>query len=503
MPSKHARFISQLRLAFFILGLLFACPSFVPAQELSQTRPNVLFIAVDDLRPELNCYGAEHIHSPNIDRLAGQGILFENAYCMVPTCGASRASLMTGLRPSPRRFTNYLARADKDAPEAVPLHKLFLDAGYQTISLGKVFHHSNDHADGWSEPPWDSEKEQYQLSEQYLADVAEHKQQFPKKKRHRGMPFESADVPEEHYPDADCAARAVRYLEQFAKTKETKDAKAANKEKEQNFFLAVGFLKPHLPFNAPKKYWDLYDPTKISLPDNYYPPKDAPKIALHNSGELRSYAGIHPSAPVDAATGQSLIHGYYACVSFIDAQVGLLLDALEDTGLAENTVIVLWGDHGWQLGEHGMWNKHSCFETSMHTPMIVVTPASRRPASPGKSGARAAGIVEFIDIYPTLCELTGIRIPAHVQGESFMRLLQNPASAGKQFAVGRFKTGETIRDAQFRYSEYPQGKGERPQLAGQMVYDHRVDPGENFNQMGKLPEEVARLSRKLHELQGK
>jgi len=479
--ERESRMRRVLSGVILVCGLM-ASP-FVAAQSDNESRPNVLFIAVDDLRPQLNCYGRTMMQTPHIDQLAARGVLFERAYCMVPTCGASRAALMTSVRPTPDRFRNYLTWAEKDAPDAVPINSHFRRNEYTTISLGKVFHHRADCVEGWSEPPWRSKKSSYQKMEQFRKDVAAHRRQYPGKSRHRGAPFEAAPAPDADYPDADCATRATEYLERFAK------------EPSQPFFLAVGFLKPHLPFNAPQQYWDLYEHEAIQLPDNYHAPRDAPKAALHNSGELRAYAGIHPNRPVDEATARNLIHGYYACVSFIDAQVGRLMDSLDELGLAENTVVVLWGDHGWQLGEHGMWNKHSCFETSMHAPLIVVAPQS----TGARRGSRVSALTEFIDIYPSLCELCDLPIPAHVQGTSFVGLLRDPEAEWKEFAVGRFQSGDTIRSATHRYSEYSSRSGS---VTDRMLYDHTLDPAENINIAGDASagDTIRQLSNSLSDI---
>jgi iduronate 2-sulfatase len=262
--------------------------------------PNVLFISVDDLRPELACYGKQHIHSPNIDQLAKNGVLFERAYCMVPTCGASRASLMTGIRPARNRFVNYLTWAEKDAPGITTFNTQFRKSGYYTVSLGKIFHHPEDNAKGWSEPawipkriPWYRQPENDEL----------HKKRQKQGKRKRGPAWESAEVPDNAYADGVLAERAIADLRRL-------------KTNNQPFFLAVGFFKPHLPFIAPKKYWDLYDREKIQLPDNYRVPKDAPKESIHTSGELRAYSGIPAKGPVSDETARNLIHGYYACVRY-------------------------------------------------------------------------------------------------------------------------------------------------------------------------------------------
>lgn len=453
---------------------------------LQAEKPNVLFIAVDDLRPQLHCYGKTFMHSPNIDRLAGEGVLFERAYCMVPTCGASRASLMTSVRPSPNRFKSYLAWAEKEAPGALPLNQCFLNAGYTTISLGKVFHHSTDCDDGWSEPAWRSRKPGYLDGERQRRSVRENKKSWPNKKKHNGAPFESTETQDAEHRDGDCALRAMEYLDDFAENKD------------QPFFLAVGFLKPHLPFNAPKKYWDLYDRESIDLPDNYYPPARAPKGAVHNSGELRAYAGIHPKNPVDRETARAMIHGYYACVSFVDAQVGLLLDKLDQCGLTENTIVCLWGDHGWQLGEHGMWNKHSCFETSMHAPLIIRAGKNVAPEIP--QGSRFSGLVEFVDIYPTLCDLAGLPVPDHCQGESMRSIMSDPHADWKKFAVGRFQNGDTIRSDRYRYSQYRDRQGEK---TGEMLYDHQVDAAENTNVAADNPGVLAEIAPKLEQIKGR
>jgi len=424
--------------------------------------PNVLFIAVDDLRPQLNSYGKKFMHTPRIDRLAERGVLFERAYCMVPTCGASRAALMTGLRPSPDRFVNYLTWAERDAPGVTTLNSQFKNHGYTTISLGKIFHHPEDNVNGWSEPPWRSALNDYKNGAVQAKAIAEHRRKYPERQTVRGEPFEAGDADDEEYRDGEAATRAIGYLRKFSQ------------QPEKPFFLAVGFHKPHLPFLAPKKYWDLYDSDEIDIPDNYWAPKDAPQIALHTSGELRNYASIPPEGPVDRPTARRLIHGYYACVSFIDAQIGRLMDSLDELGLADNTVVVLWGDHGWQLGEHGMWNKHSCFETSMHAPLIIAAPN----AGEVRPGTRVGALTEFIDIYPTLTELAGLPAPKHLQGRSLVALMKNPAAAWKQYAIGRYRQGDTIRSDRYRFSEYSNSGGE---VVARMLYDHRSDAAENSN----------------------
>ena len=439
-----------------------------------QAAPNVLFIAVDDLRPELGCYGRTQIHSPAMDSLAAGGTVFERAYCMVPTCGASRAALMTGLRPAHNRFVNYLAWAERDAPGKVTLNTHFKNHGYRTLSLGKIFHHAADQVDGWSEKPWrPSGRGHYALPE----NQRRHRENSQKQsKPTRGPAVESADVADDTYADGRLANEAIRLLNDLGKS-------------ETPFFLAVGFYKPHLPFVAPQRYWDLYEREDIRVPANYFPPEGAPPGAVHAFGELRAYHGIPNTGILNREQARELIHGYYACVSYTDAQIGRILAALEEQGLDDDTIVVLWGDHGWNLGEHTMWCKHSTFESSMHAPLIV-----RAPGFP--AGHSTAALTEFIDIYPSLCELAGLPLPEHLHGRSFVPLLREPDLAWKSAAIGRYRNGDTIRTDRYRFTQYGSPK---TGLQGRMLYDHRKDPGENRNVSGEsaYQETVTRLFKDL------
>ncbi|TWU07455.1 Choline-sulfatase [Stieleria varia] len=468
--SSYVAFLFAIAMATFLLPRCLA--------EEPQNRPNVLFIAVDDLRPELNCYGKSHIHSPNIDRLASSGMLFQRSYCMVPTCGASRSSLMTGLRPTKNRFVNYLTRADKDAPGITTLNTHFKNNGYHTVSNGKVFHHTDDNVGGWSEAPWRPNAKSYQLAENQKLQGRKN----AKGKLLRGPAFEAATEDDEQYADGMTAAKTIDDLRRLSK-------------QDQPFFLAVGFMKPHLPFVAPQKYWNLYDRNQIQLPANYKVPKDAPAEAIHSSGELRAYHGIPPQGPVSDETALSMIHGYYACVSFTDAQVGRVLSELDQLGLRDNTIVVLWGDHGWNLGDHTLWCKHSCFESSMHAPLIV-----RAPGIQG--GTKTNALTEFIDIYPTLCDLTGLEKPSHLAGRSFTPLLHDPDMPWKSAAIGRFQSGDTIRTDRYRFSEYTTRDGKQ---TARMLYDHEADPLENINvaEQSSLTNEVDKLTTRLENEKGK
>jgi iduronate 2-sulfatase len=442
-------------------------------------KPNVLFIAVDDLRPELGCYGQSMMKTPNIDRLASQGIVFDRAYCNVPVCGASRASLMTGLRPTATRFLTYTTWAEQDAPGITPLHTHFKQHGYYTISNGKVLHQREDHANGWSEAVWRPRGTGfYVLPENIRLNLSRGK----KDGRQRGPATEAADRPDEKYDDYETATKSIADLRKLAK-------------QDEPFFLAVGFYKPHLPFVAPQKYWDLYDPAKITLPQVKGRPQDAPPQAMHTSGELRAYSDIPPMGPLDEETARRLIHGYFACISFTDAQIGRLLNELEKLGLADDTIVVLWGDHGWNLGEHGMWCKHCCFETSMRVPLIVKAPQVG-------GGKKTAGLTEFVDIYPSLCELAGLPLPEHLHGRSFAPLLKNPELPWKPEAIGRFGLGDTIRTATHRFTEYTQPTGK---FIANMLYDHTTDPHEsvNLSPRKEQAELVSQLTQRLHAGKGR
>lgn len=449
-------------------------------------RPNILFIAVDDLRPQLGCYGQSQVKSPHLDRLAAQGVLFERAYCMVPTCGASRASLMTSIRPAPKRFVTHLAWAEQEAPGLITLNTHLRRNGYFTVSNGKVFHHPTDSAEGWSEAAWRPGQPAAGLPPPVAKGGAKKKAGQAEAKDEdgntRGVPYEISARSDDELGDGQIALKTIADLRRL-------------KAKGQPFFLAAGFFKPHLPFIAPQKYWDLYPPGTIRLPSNYHPPKDAPAEAIHTFGELRAYSGVPKTGPLSDDLAVALIRGYHACVSFTDAQIGRVLAELDRLDLAKNTIVVVWGDHGWNLGEHTLWCKHCCFETSMRVPLIV-----RVPGVPG--GVRTAGLTELIDLYPTLSELAGLPIPSHVQGRSFVPLLKNPSLPWKDQAIGRFMSGDTIRTTSHRFTEY--SNAQRGPFA-RMLYDHRSDPGENTNLAGQASAAtvVADLTARLRAGKGK
>lgn len=421
-------------------------------------QPNVLFIMADDLRPELGCYGVKEIKTPNIDRLAASSVLFQNAYCNVPVSGASRASLLTGVYPCyPNRFMAFDAWASKDYPSAVPISRWFTDHGYYTISNGKIFHNIKDHDDSWSEYPWRVNPEGYGAD---WADYNKWEIWMNKEsgntinpKTMRGPFCESADVPDTAYDDGKGAIRTILDLHRL-------------KKKGKPFFLACGFWRPHLPFNAPQKYWDLYKRDEIPLAGNQYLPSGLPK-KVTGSREIFSYARVENTT--DEAFQREAKHGYYACVSYIDAQIGLILDALEELELDKNTIVVLVGDHGWALGEHTFWGKHTLMDKATHVPLIIKAPGMK----PGKSKS----LVQFVDLYPTLCELTGLPEPENqLQGKSVVPVLKNPRSSVHNQVYIQWAGGDNVVDGRYSYTQWLTKAG-----GDFMLFDHKQDKAENHN----------------------
>lgn len=436
-----------------------AClPGSVRAEKTICQRPNVLLLIADDLRPELGCYGVSQIRTPNIDRLAAGGVLFENAYCNVPVSGASRASLLTGVYPRyPDRFVAFDAWASRDAPDAIPVSQWFTDHGYHTVSNGKVFHNLRDHNSTWSEYPWRVHPEgygkdwaEYNKWEVWMND-ASGRTIHPKTMR--GPFCEAAEVPDSAYDDGKGALKTVADLERLRNTG-------------QPFFIACGFWRPHLPFNAPKKYWDLYRRENIPLADNRFRPEGLPK-QVQGSREIFAYARVKDTD--DEAFQREAKHGYYASVSYVDAQVGLILNALDSLGLADNTIVVLLGDHGWHLGEHTFWGKHNLMDRATRVPLIVRVPGIK----PGKVRYTA----EFVDLYPTLCELCGLDEPhGQLDGRSLVPSLHGNRETTGKHAYIQWEGGDNAVNERYNYAEWPErGSNAR------MLFDHKTDPQENRN----------------------
>ncbi|WP_136482899.1 sulfatase [Cognatitamlana onchidii] len=458
---------------FIIIFTVVSCRNEKTKSEVSQeNKPkNILFIAVDDLRPELNFYGANHIKSPNLDKLAGESLVFNRAYCNVPVCGASRASLMTGARPTRHRFLDAKTQKDKDFKEAVSLPMLLKQNGYATISNGKIYHHKTDDKNAWDEM-WQADA---------LWSYALPESQEIRSKTKRGLPFEVAEVHDSVYRDGKLALKVIKDLQKL-------------KENKQPFFLTMGLMKPHLPFTAPKKYWDLYDRASIELPESYVQPESTPKQAFHKYGELRNYENIPKKDHLPEDLAKELIHGYYACVSYIDAQIGLVLDELRRLELDDDTIVILWGDHGWNLGDHKLWCKHVTFETALRTPLVIKVPGKT-------SGQHTEAITEYIDIYPSLAELIGLDIPETVDGKSFVPLIEGQ-SQEKDWAVSKFKDAVTLIKGDLFYTEWIKDDG----IAyAKMLFDHKTDPLEldNLAEKPEYQEQVQVLAKALREKWGK
>jgi iduronate 2-sulfatase len=443
-------------------------------------KPNVLFICVDDLKPLLGCYGDKHIKSPNIDRLAQRGMLFECAYCNQAVCAPSRNSLLTGIRPTTSGIYDLGTNFRVSSPDTVTLPQHFMQHGYRTEGLGKIFHvgHGN-HEDpqSWSVPPFGGKSIFYALPESHdPSGLTREEALFANQSaagKPRGAPYESADVPDNTYPDGQIADEAVRRLR-------------AARERSVPFLLAIGFLKPHLPFCAPKKYWDLYRRDSFHVPELRTPPEGAPSYAPTTWGEVRNYSDIPDVGPLDDEKGRALIHGYHAAVSFVDAQIGRIIDELDRLQFSTNTIIVLWGDHGWHLGDHGMWSKHTNYEEATHIPLLIVA------AGVAKPGTRSRALVETVDLYPTLCELAALPQPHNLQpleGKSLVAVLKQPAAKNKDAIFHVFPRnrrrdgailGRAVRTERYRLVEWKK-PGEPSSTADFELYDYQIDPLETKN----------------------
>ena len=452
-------------------------------------KPNVLLICVDDLKPILGCYGDKTVKSPNIDRLAARSVLIERAYCNQAVCSPSRNSLLVGLRPQTLGIYDLGTNFRRSRPAAVTLPQQFRQHGWRTEALGKIFHvgHGNtEDPASWSQPHWKANVVAYALPESQAKEGLTREEALfankPAKDLPRGAAYEAADVPDNTYPDGALADEAIRRLQ------------TATQKPNEPFFLAVGFVKPHLPFVAPQKYWDLYDRAAFKLAEVRTPPVGAPSYAPQFGGELRQYNGIPESGPLADDLQRTLIHGYHAAISYMDAQLGRVLNELDRLGLTQNTIIVLWGDHGWHLGDHGIWCKHTNYEQATRIPLMISAPGA-------KSGTRSSALAETVDIYPTLCELAGIPAPEGLDGRSFAPTLRDPAVPTKDHTIhvyprtGPNKTpliGRAIRTARYRLVEWKK-IGAPAESAELELYDYESDPLETKNVAADQPTIVAEL----------
>ena len=477
--------------------------------------PNILFIAVDDLKPALGCYGDSRAITPHIDGLADKGLVLQNAHCQQAVCGPSRASILTGLLPDRTGVRDLETRMRDVHPDVLTLPQHFKNSGYFTRSMGKIF--DGRSCDGWDTqdiPSWSVPHSGAKGTRclGHYADGAAFR--AVEEARRSGTWDESkigtilalkkigyfpstemADVPDDGYDDGALAKLAAGTLEDLAK-------------KQEPFFLAVGFARPHLPFVAPKKYWDLYDRNKIGLAPFRDHADGAPAFSYHPSGELRGYSDI-PAVPgngtpppLSEEKQRELIHGYYAATSYVDAQIGVVLDKLSELGLADNTIVVLWGDHGWHLGDHGLWCKHSVLEQATRSPLIFRWPqrsdAKRVSTSP----------VEFVDVFPTLADMAGLKIPPGLDGRSLVPLFDDAGTLEHLPARSQFQRklkndapamGYSIRSGRHRWTEWRQTNYAENDYSGPVVatelYDYETDPLETKNLAGKP--ETAEIEREL------
>jgi iduronate 2-sulfatase len=456
---------------------------------------NVLFVAVDDLRPELGCYGSELAKSPHIDRLAAGGVTFTRAYCQQAVCNPSRASLMTGLRPDTIRVWDLRTDFRKTTPNAVTLTQQFMAHGYHTVGIGKIFHNNIQDPPSWSEPklniegyPFDPDAVyRLQANVDWLEKRKARIRAKGNQKRFidrfgqwylKHVATEEADIPDDGYFDGAQTTVAIDRLDGLASG-------------DKPFFMAVGYYRPHLPFNVPKRYWDLYDRDSIPLAANRSIPKGAPVMAVNTAREIRGYTDFKPmprphEGSMSDDQARLLRHGYLASVSYIDAQVGRLMAALDRLGLSDNTIVVLWGDHGWKLGEHNSWCKMTNYEIDTRVPLIIRAPGA------GENGKACARLVEFVDVYPTLCELTDIPVRPELEGVSFKPLLTDASRPWKSAVFSQFLRngiwmapdgipymGHAIRTERYRYVEWQNWKSR--EHAAQELYDLQSDPQETVN----------------------
>lgn len=471
------------------------------AQADEKERPNILLLLVDDLKPAIGAYGDPTAKTPHLDALAARGMRFDAAYCNQAVCAPSRFTLMLGSHSSSTGLYGLGSELREAIPNAVTLPQFFeKEGGYRTESLGKIFHvgHGNngdpesfsvphfkekviEYVDPASTPGGELTREEAYFTNRKLDSI----NSLP-----RGAAFESPDVEDTAYADGRVAEETQKRLA-AAKERREKDGTP--------FLIAAGFARPHLPFSAPKRYWDLYDPETLPMPVNENLPEGSPKVAGKRGGEIRNYFPVpdkkDPAAIPDEVKRQ-LIHGYYASTSYVDAQIGKVMRSLDELGLAENTIIVLWGDHGFHLGDLGIWTKHTNYEQANRIPLIFVAPGVTRP------GAVTGQLAESVDVFPTLAELAGLPAPdgpQPIDGISLLPVLRDPASRVRDHAFHVFpkgKMGRAIRTNRYRYVEW-KTPGDTPDKAEIELFDYASDPLETKNLAAELPGVVAELAATL------
>lgn len=452
---------------FLKTKLLLVC-CFLTVNAFAQSkekRPNILFIAVDDLKPTIGAWGDNYAITPNIDKLVKIGTSFLNNHCQQALCAPTRASLLTGLRPDRTKVIDLVTNPRNVIPNMLSLPQHFKNNNYETVAFGKIFHAAPIAVSPGHDPiswsiPYESSKLPY-----YIGDVGR-------------PPIQKAEVEDNAYPDGENAELAMNMLEKLAKG-------------DKPFFLAFGLVKPHLPFSVPKRYWDLYDDAKVPMPQITHRAINAPNLGYTTFGELRSYDGMPKTGDIPLDIQRELIKGYYASTTYTDTQIGKLLDKLKALNLDKNTIIILWGDHGWHLGDHGQWTKHTNYEQATRSPLIICSPE-------GRINQKVNSPTEFTDVFPTLCDLAGIPTPTNLDGKSLVPLIKNPHHAIHDFAVTQYPRdkqnsimGYALRDNRYRLVLWMSDnyttrmKYDERWLIASELYDYQVSPKEEENLIDK------------------
>jgi arylsulfatase A-like enzyme len=515
--------INILRIAGLVLLGLATLPCYSQKNQSKSDKPNILFIAIDDLKPILGCYGDKQIKTPNIDRLAAMGTVFMQNYCQQAVCGPTRASIMTGMRPDHTGVWDLKTRMRDVNPDILSLPQYLISQGYSTQGIGKVYDtrcvDKQMDAPSWSVPYYNYFKTELKyysqatgfpdLGQYQLPKTKELVEKYTKEAQDKGIAKGEIDayVSKLVKPSVECANVPDNAYNDGANVLRAKEILVKLKTENKPFFFAVGFSKPHLPFVAPQKYWDLYKRDEMPVAEYQEKSKNGPDIAYHNAGELRAYSDIPAlieftdqkdfglTLPLDKQ--KELMHGYYAAVSYTDAQVGILLNTLDSLGLTENTIIVLWGDHGWHLGDHNLWCKHTNFEQATRSPLII--------SSPGLKPCVSSSPSEFVDVFPTLCDLAGVPVPVHLDGKSQVPVMKKPNKKVKEFSVSQYPRsgsnseterlgyavgkcmGYSIRTSRYRYTLWLKEDFRSTQafnkdlVIATELYDYQKDPNETVN----------------------
>lgn len=462
------------------------------AQEVS--RPNVLMILIDDLKPTLGCYGDPCAKSPNIDRLASRSLRFDRAYCNQAVCAPSRFTLMLGSHSTASGLYDLSSRLRNRHPDAITLPQYFARHGYQTQSLGKVFHigHGNEGDPlSFDRPHFHDKVIEYLDPASTGGQLTREEALFTNQKLReirslpRGAAFESPDAADDDYADGRVAAETIRRL---------REAKEHAGSTDKPFFIVAGFVRPHLPFSAPKKYWNLFDPATLPMAAHQNLPADAPKVAGKRGGEIAAYKPVpeDPQTPFSEALQRQLIHGYYASTAYMDAQVGKVLSELDALELFDSTIVVLWSDHGYHLGDHGIWTKHTNYEQATRIPLLIHVPGITKP------GSITQQLTETVDLYPTLADVAGLPAPTGPQpisGLSLKPILQTPDARIRDHAFHAYpnaKLGRAIRTDRYRLVEW-KTPGKPTESAELELYDYSSDPHELRNLATDQPQVVQQL----------